>query len=465
MELSERGKLILILLFELGLLSLLSESLLMKAASVCVASVMGFEGANLWWRAHRLDMSATCTLEKKTLLQRSSTKVSFLLQAKGKDVRPLLHFETSQGLALDDSEPMRVEICKDKGVEVSYALTGKKRGTWALGRLVFVLEDALGLFIWRKIWKLDETIEVHISMGGEPLRSEGMGGIRRRRKRAVGGLGTRRWTPEMGEARRFSPGDSLKWVDWKLTARAQKPMVKPPSTLPENQLLLLLDVSKSMETKKGLLLEAALDGCSIVYGVCNVNNIPLAMLAFKGSKPIQYISTGVGKQHELQMSRQLSHINEEVGEKSTCPLLTTGELSQLKRFVLSSSHHDPEVAYFLDRIQPFVESMKIWKDLGRLELYQAMTKLLKKGGLATKVVVLTSLQLETTPLLESLRLAKYNGFELMLAALSPKLAGYTDENELRIFKEKVRIFSVIPDIKILEIESMGELAQLSSIVG
>jgi len=459
MELSLRGKLVLTLMLELGALSLIAESTIMAGAALCVAFVLGLDGAHLWWRAHGLKLSMTPTLEKEVILQGSATHVRCVLRANGDDAHPHIYLEPSKGLRLEEAES--TEVHTDEGVELRYTLIGERRGVWALGRLVLVLEDGLRLFRWYKTWRLDDTVEVYVSMGGKRIRPESMGGIRRRRRRAVGVARRGRWTPETMDVRRFSIGDSLKWVDWKLTARAQRPMVKPPVSMPETQLVLVLDVSKSME---GVLLEAAIEACSIVYGVCTPNHIPLAMLAFNEGKPVQHIATGLGKQHELMISRELSHINGRKGVRSTYPLLTSHELGMLRRFVLSSAQHDPEVAYFLDKIQPFVESMRVWKDVDRLELYQAMMGLVRRGGLATKVMVITSLQMETTPLLECLRLARYNGFELMLAALSPRLAGRTDENELRIFKERLRLFSTIPDMKIIEIESRGELVQLSSIV-
>ncbi|MDI3487802.1 MAG: hypothetical protein PWR26_519, partial [Methanosarcinales archaeon] len=408
------------------------------------------------------------TLEKNVLVQHSSTTVRFVVHGTGRCTNALITLSPSAGLKPQSPPVQRVTIGEGKDVEISYTLRGQKRGRWAVGTLTCELDDALGLFVWRKRWRVEEAVEVYVKMGGELTRSEGMGGIRRRRARSpTASSGTKRWAPGVGEVRRFSPGDSLRWIDWKLTAKIQRPMVKQPERIPEAQLVLMLDISKSMETGSGAVLEAAIEAAAIVYGLCAARGIPMAMLTFKESKPTQLIPTGAGKHQELQITRELSHINGEAGGKTPggktpSPLITTDELSMLRKFVLSSALHDPEVACFFERIQPFVESIMAWKDVSSLELYQAMTDIVKRGKLQTKVVVITSLMLETTPLFESLRLARYNGFEIVLAALSPKLSGQMEEYQL--FKEKLRILGCIPDIRIFEIESMGELAQLSSIV-
>lgn len=463
MELSERGRLALVLLVEVGLLSAVSESVPMALISLLGALVLGVEGMHLWLRAHRLKVDVRHTLEKNVLVEGSTTTMRFVVHGGGGRTGALITLSPTAGLKPLSPLRQRVIIEGGRDVELLYTLKGQRRGRWAVGTLTCELDDTLGLFVWRKRWRMEEAVEVYIKMDGESAHSEGMGGIRRRRARPpTTSSGRRRWSPEVGEVRRFSPGDSLRWIDWKLSARMQRPMVKQPESLPEAQLVLMLDVSKNMEIGSGAVLEAAIEAAAIVYGLCAARGIPMAMLTFRESKPTQLIPTGAGKHQELQITRELSHINGEAGGKTPSPLITTDELSTLKKFVLSSAQHDPEVAYFFDRIQPFVENIMAWKDVSSLELYQAMTEVVKRGKLQTKVVVITNLMLETTPLFESLRLAKYNGFEIMLAALSPKLSGQMEECQL--FKEKLRILGCIPDIRILEIESMGELAQLSSIV-
>jgi len=466
MELSERGRLILVLLVEVGILSIISESALMALTSLLGALVLGVEGMHLWLRARGLRVDVRHTLEKNVLVQGSSTTVRFVVHGTGGCTSAFITLSPPAGLKPQSPLVQRVTIGEGKDVEISYTLKGQKRGRWAVGTLTCELNDALGLFVWRKRLRVEEAVEVYVKMGGELTRSEGMGGIRRRRARSpTASSGTKRWAPGVGEVRRFSPGDSLRWIDWKLTAKTQRPMVKQPERIPEAQLVLMLDIS--METGSGAVLEAAIEAAAIVYWLCAARDIPMAMLTFKESKPTQLIPTGAGKHQELQITRELSHINGEAGGKTPggktpSPLITTDELSMLRKFVLSSVQHDPQVACFFERIQPFVESIMAWKDVSGLELYQAMTEIVKRGKLQTKVVVITSLMLETTPLFESLRLAKYNGFEIVLAALSPKLSGQMEEYQL--FKEKLRILGCIPDIRIFEIESMGELAQLSSIM-
>lgn len=463
MELSERGKLLLVLVLEIGLISAMAKSVLIALVALVGAVVLGVDGSRLWLRARALNVSMQHAIEKNVLVQHSNTTVRFVVRASGKPTSALIALSPSTGLKPQSPLEQRAIIGRERDAEISYTLKGEKRGRWAVGTLTCKLDDALGLFAWRKRWKVSDAVEVYVKMGGESARSESMGGIRRRRARTPADSSSmKRWSPEVGDVRKFSPGDSLRWIDWKLTARMQRPMVKQPEGLPETQLVLMLDVSKNMEAGGGAMLEAAIEAAAIVYGVCATRSIPLAMLTFKESEPTRLIPMGAGKHQEIQIARQLSHINGESGGKTLSPLITTEALSMLKRLVLNSAKHDPEVAYFFERIQPFVESVMAWKDVSGLKLYQAMTESVKRGRLQTKVVVITNLMLETTPLFESLRLARYNGFEIVLAALSPKLSGQKDGGQL--FKEKLRILGCIPDIQILEIESRGELAQLSSII-
>ncbi len=141
-----------------------------------------------------------------------------------------------------DLDPLSVDLTPQLETELNYHVFPPQRGTFHWNPVSFRIQSPLGLS-WR-IWQasVDTIVDVYPDLIGLRMLSirlslENSGNLQRRHK--VGGT-------EFSELREYAVGDDIRLMDWKATARRQRPIVRLLEPEREQPLLILLDRGRLM---------------------------------------------------------------------------------------------------------------------------------------------------------------------------------------------------------------------------
>ncbi len=162
-------------------------------------------------------------------------------------------------LALTDFAPVQIQIDEmpvalalDPGerVEVRYAINPLRRGLAEWGRVACRVASSWGL--WEKNYYFGEPQQAKVYPNYKPLfRSSFVGseqlyvdlGMQLRQRRGEG--------TDFHQLRDFRIGDSLRQVDWRATARFQKPISREYQEERDQQVVFVLDCGRRMRAKDG----------------------------------------------------------------------------------------------------------------------------------------------------------------------------------------------------------------------
>ncbi len=108
------------------------------------------------------------------------------------------------------------------------------------------------------------------------------------------------------EVRAYQPGDDVRAIDWKVTARYNQPFVKLFEEERELKIILMVDVSGSQEfgTQHQLKQEMITEIAAILAFSANLNNDNIGILFFSDIIE-KYIPPQKGKNHILRIIREL----------------------------------------------------------------------------------------------------------------------------------------------------------------
>ncbi len=141
-----------------------------------------------------------------------------------------------------DIDPMSVTLTPQIDTELTYHVFPPRRGAFRWGATSLKLRSPLGLS-WRT-WQVaaETVVDVYPDLIGLRMLSirlslENSGNLQRRHK--VGGT-------EFAELREYAVGDDIRFMDWKATARRQRPIVRLLEPEREQPLLILLDRGRLM---------------------------------------------------------------------------------------------------------------------------------------------------------------------------------------------------------------------------
>ncbi|MBA1149357.1 DUF58 domain-containing protein [Ectothiorhodospiraceae bacterium WFHF3C12] len=149
------------------------------------------------------------------------------------------------GLAAEDSGGRRVELVADGVAMPAWRIRGCRLGAVDLGTVHMRLSGPLGLSRWTYTQSLDTRVEVVPDILGPSAATSGRG---RPGERAMvrPGSGT-----ELHGLRDYSPGDPLRAVDWKGTARRGKPVVRLFDDQQALEMLVLVDAGRASGVEVG----------------------------------------------------------------------------------------------------------------------------------------------------------------------------------------------------------------------
>lgn len=173
-----------------------------------------------------------------------------------------LHNEENRDLLVDvfddypatwkmEGLPHSMRIGKGEFVSLTYRLCPDKRGNAEFGPAHVRIASPLGL--WRRQHRLGDPSTVKVfpdfsKLLGHTLtatdRRSPTAGILRKRRRGEG--------TDFRQLREYRQGDSLRAIDWKATARQQKPISREYQEERDQQVVFLLDTGRRMLARDGV---------------------------------------------------------------------------------------------------------------------------------------------------------------------------------------------------------------------
>lgn len=218
---------------------------------------LGISAIALWdyRRAAQWQVSLERTCESKLSIGRENT-IHLKLKVLGHPSRPnqqaiVAPLEIRDGYPVGfraDQEVLRVELSPEIEADLSYQVFPPRRGEMSWRTVALRIRSPWG-FCWRLAeMPLSTTVHVYPDLIGLRLLSirlslEATGNLQRRFK--VGGT-------EFSELREYSVGDDIRMMDWKASARSQRPIVRLLEPEREQPLIILLD--------RGRLMTAQVEG-------------------------------------------------------------------------------------------------------------------------------------------------------------------------------------------------------------
>ncbi len=146
--------------------------------------------------------------------------------------------------------PVKVSISADEFAEIRYWITPLQRGLAEFGRICCRISSPWKL--WQKKFYFGKTEQAKIYPNYKPLfqssflNSENLindWGIRLRQRRGEG--------TDFHQLRDFRIGDSLRQIDWRATARFNRPISREYQEERDQQVVFLLDCGRRMRAKDG----------------------------------------------------------------------------------------------------------------------------------------------------------------------------------------------------------------------
>ncbi|MCD6359352.1 MAG: DUF58 domain-containing protein [Armatimonadetes bacterium] len=154
-----------------------------------------------------------------------------------------------EGLQVTGPAATLVEaLAADEQVQVTYTLRAQRRGVYTIGPVELRHSDPIGLFTFTRLVGPTDELVVHPSPEPIPDSWTRAGSLRAMQhvRRRFRGEGT-----EFYGTRRYLPGDDLRRVDWKSTARRGHMIVREYERAEATDCTIVLDLHRSVHSGEG----------------------------------------------------------------------------------------------------------------------------------------------------------------------------------------------------------------------
>jgi uncharacterized protein (DUF58 family) len=252
-----------------------------------------------------------------------------------------------------DLDPLSVALTPRLDTELTYHVFPPRRGTFGWNATSLKLRSPLGLS-WRT-WQVpvETVVDVYPDLIGLRMLSirlslENSGNLQRRHK--VGGT-------EFAELREYAVGDDLRFMDWKATARRQRPIVRLLEPEREQPLLILLD--------RGRLMTAQVAGLSRFDWALNAA-LSLAMAGLRRGDRVGVIAFDKTIHTWIPPLPGLGHLSQILERLNTIePARTESDYAGVTAQVLNQYHRRALVVLLTDIVDE-IASQDLLVAMGRL---------------------------------------------------------------------------------------------------
>ena len=180
-----------------------------------------------------------------------------------------------------DAFPAALRVSSGEPAELHYRVSPTLRGAFRLGPLELRIRSPLGLWWWRRQEGLFTDVRVYpnfaplVRFDRLEVRSRASAfGLRRRRQRGEG--------TEFEEIRAYRPGDALRQIDWRATARVRRPMSRAYAEERDQPVVFMLDCGRRMRGAESgsAHFDEALAGILLAAHVALRHGDPVGLLTF-----------------------------------------------------------------------------------------------------------------------------------------------------------------------------------------
>lgn len=252
-----------------------------------------------------------------------------------------------------DLDPLSVELSPQLSTELTYHAFSPRRGAFRWNPISLRLCSPWGLS-WRS-WQIpiETMVDVYPDLIGLKMLSirlslENSGNLQRRHK--VGGT-------EFAELREYTVGDDIRFMDWKATARRQRPIVRLLEPEREQPLLILLD--------RGRLMTAQVAGLSRFDWALNAA-LSLAMAGLRRGDRVGVVVFDKTIQTWIPPTPGMGHLSHILERLNTIePARTESDYAGVTAQVLNQYHRRALVVMLTDIVDE-IASQDLLVAMGRL---------------------------------------------------------------------------------------------------
>jgi uncharacterized protein (DUF58 family) len=224
------------------------------------------------------------------------TRASLRVHNRGRrSVRLIAHDHVPASMEVQGL-PRSVRIPADAYVDLSYRIYPSARGAFSVESAELAVRSPLGL--WRRKRRVGPAQPVRVypnfrhvmrySLLATENRTSQLG-IRRRPRRGEG--------LEFHQLREYREGDSMRQIDWKVTARLRKTISREYQDERDQQIVFLLDCGRKMHSRDDELshFDHALDSVLLLAHVGLRQGDAVGLLTFSGER--RWLAPRKGKSH------------------------------------------------------------------------------------------------------------------------------------------------------------------------
>ncbi len=196
--------------------------------------------------------------------------------------------------------PMEIALAPGEHAEIAYRVKARERGEGEFGRAELVVRSPLRLWLHKR--RAGEAQRVRVYPNFRELvkysllaveRRTPLLGIRRRPRRGQGS--------DFHQLREYRDGDSLRQIDWKVTARLRKTISREYQDERDQQIVFLLDCGRKMHSRDEELshFDHALNAVLLLAHVALRQGDAVGLLAFSGEPRWLAPRKGAGHLHPI----------------------------------------------------------------------------------------------------------------------------------------------------------------------
>jgi uncharacterized protein (DUF58 family) len=217
-----------------------------------------------WWLMRKISFAIGCNVAANLPLGRSSVFSLVLTNTTAARLRIEAEMAFSPEFqsgpaAADNGMPRSCVLNPHESVALAYRINATALGEFRPGNLYARMLGCLGLMWWRRNSDIKRVLRVIPDSLNSADRRHGLirHGARPQRVQAGSEAGA-----ELLQLRDYRPGDPMRMIDWKATARSGKPVVRVFSEEQQLELVLVLDAGRGSRLQLG--------GLTLLYHYANI---------------------------------------------------------------------------------------------------------------------------------------------------------------------------------------------------
>ena len=218
--------------------------------------------------------------------------VEALLELRAGNAVPRLEllFDLPHGLATEAPNPRVMRLLPDERPELAYSLRCERWGAYLVGDFLLRAQDRFGLLVFEQQLALPRPLKVY-PRGEEvqrllrPLETQAFAGSQTPRVRGDG--------IEFADLRPFVPGDRIRRINWRATARRGEPWVNETHPERNTDVVIFLDTFAEARDGASGTLDLAVEAAGSLAAHYIEEKDRVGLVAFGGVLNWLTVSTGI----------------------------------------------------------------------------------------------------------------------------------------------------------------------------